>query len=257
MESMLIAVTDLVALLSPSRIEALADRVRGSMPAEIERSLHQLVTTPAAHRALDRLLTSWDQAVISGDVLAGILVGAAYARQQALRESSVELVWTGPTTPFVATRRTEQVLLDLIHHAQFDVFLVSFVAYDVSTVIDALNAASARGVELRFLLETSTSQGGSLSVDPIAMMRSCVPSAALYAWTDRPVPFTEGRVHAKVAVADGTTAFLTSANLTGNALEKNMEAGVVVSGGHVPTGLRAHLHALINSKVIRQVEQAL
>lgn len=253
MESMLIAATDLVALLSPSRIEALADRVRGSMPAATDRSLHQLVTTPAACVALDRLLATWEQTAISGDVLADILVGAAYARQQAQRESSVELVWTGPTTPFVATRRTEQVLLDLIRHAQRDLFLVSFVAYDVSSVVDALNAAAARSIEIRILLETSTSHGGSLSVDPITTMRSCVSSAALYVWTDRPAPFTEGRVHAKVAVADGSTAFLTSANLTGHALEKNMEAGVVISGGHVPTGLRSHLHALIETKVVRPV----
>src|SRR5690606_13808728 len=105
MEAMLIAATDLVALLSPSRIEALADRVRGSLSVERDRNLHQLVTTPAARAALDRLIAAWRQTEISGDVLAGILVGAAYARQQAQRESSLELVWTGPTTPFVATRR--------------------------------------------------------------------------------------------------------------------------------------------------------
>ena len=253
MEAMLIAATDLVALLSPSRIEALADRVRGSLSAERDGNLHQLVTTPAARAALDRLIAAWRQTEISGDVLAGILVGAAYARQQTQRESSVELVWTGPTTPFVATRRTEQVLLDLIHRAQTDLFLVSFVAYDVSSVVDALNAAAARGIEVRILLETSASQGGSLSVDPVATMRRCVTSAALYVWTDRPAPFAEGRVHAKVAVADGLKAFLTSANLTGHALEKNMEAGVVISGGHVPTGLRAHLLALIETKVIRKI----
>lgn len=253
MEAILVAATDLVAMLSPSRIEALADRVRGSMPVEREASLHQLVSTPAARAALDRLITAWKQTEISGDVLAGILVGAAYARQQAQRENRVELVWTGPTTPFAATRRTEQVLLDLVGHAQCDLFLVSFVAYDVSSVVDALNAASSRGIDIRILLETSTSHGGSLSIDPIATMRHCVPSAALYVWTDRPAPFAEGRVHAKVAVADGNSAFLTSANLTGHALEKNMEAGVVISGGHVPAGLRAHLHALIETKVIRKI----
>ncbi|MTH36506.1 phospholipase [Paracoccus limosus] len=253
MEAMLIAASDLVALLSPSRIEALADRVRGSMSAERDGNLYQLVTTPTARLALDRLIAAWRQTEIPGDVLAGILVGAAYARQQAQRESSVELVWTGPTTPFVATRRTEQVLLDLIGHAQSDIFLVSFVAYDVATVIDALNAATTRGIDIRILLETSTSHGGSLTIDPIVMMRRCVPSAALYVWTDRPAPFAEGRVHAKVAVADGNSAFLTSANLTGHALEKNMEAGVVISGGHVPAGLRAHLHALIETKVIRKI----
>lgn len=253
MEAILIAATDLVALLSPSRIEALADRVRGSVPAERDWSLHQLATTPAARAALDRLIAAWRQTEISGDVLAGILVGAAFARQQAQRESSVELVWTGPTTPFVATRRTEQVLLDLIGHAQSDLFLVSFVAYDVSSIVDALNAATARGVAIRILLETSTSHGGSLSVDPIATMRRCVPSAALYVWTDRPAPFAEGRVHAKVAVADGNAAFLTSANLTGHALEKNMEAGVVIGGGQIPSGLRAHLQALVDMNIIRQV----
>lgn len=253
MEAILIAATDLVALLSPLRIEALADRIRGSAPAERDGSLHQLATTPAARAALDRLIAAWRQTEISGDVMAGILIGAAFSRQQVQRENSVELVWTGPTTPFVATRRTEQVLLDLIGRAKSDLFLVSFVAYDVSSVVDALKAATARGVVIGMLLETSTSHGGSLPVDPVATMRQCVPSAALYKWTDRPVPFTEGRVHAKVAVADGHEAFLTSANLTRYALEKNMEAGVVISGGQIPYGLRAHLQALADMKIIRQV----
>jgi phosphatidylserine/phosphatidylglycerophosphate/cardiolipin synthase-like enzyme len=202
---------------------------------------------------LNRLLASWKQSAIPGDVLAGILAGAAYARQKALSESRVELVWTGPTTPVVATRRTEQVLLDVIRRAQRDLFLVSFVAYDVPSVVHELNAAIGRNVEIRILLETSTSHGGSLEVDPVATMRSSVPSALPYVWTERSAPFTEGRVHAKVAVADGSVAFLTSANLTGYALEKNMEAGVVISGGHIPTDLRSHLQALIDMKIIRQV----
>jgi phosphatidylserine/phosphatidylglycerophosphate/cardiolipin synthase-like enzyme len=253
MEEMLIAATELVTLLSPSRIEALAHRVRSSVTAERDGSLYQLVTTPIARAALDRLIAAWEQTEVSGDVLGGILVAAAFAREQAQRESSIELVWTGPTTPFVATRRTEQVLLDLIGHAQRDLFLVSFVAYDVSSVVDALNAAAARGINIQILLETSSGHGGSLSIDPIATMLRCVPSANLYVWIDRPAPFAEGRVHAKVAVADGATAFLTSANLTGHALEKNMEAGVVISGGHVPKDLRAHLHALIETKIIRRI----
>lgn len=251
MESILIAASDLVVLLSPSRIDALADRVRGSKPVERDETLHHLVSTPVARAALARLITTWRQTGISGDELAGILVGAAFARQRAQRENSVELVWTGPTTPFVATRRTEQVLLDLIAHAQSDLFLVSFVAYDVSSLIDALNAAATRGVAIRILMETSTSHGGSLSIDPIATMRRCVPLATLFVWTDRPAPFAEGKVHAKVAVADSRAAFLTSANLTGHALEKNMEAGVVISGGKIPADLRSHLQALIDTNVIR------
>ena len=253
MEAVLAAATELVALLSPARIEALADRVRGSTATARDRSLQQLVTTPAARAALDRLLGAWETTAISGDVLAGVLVGAAYARNVTQRDSSVELVWTGPTTPYVPTRRTEQVLLDLIQGARSELFIVSFVAYDVPSVITAINSAIERGVETRILVEASLTQGGSLLVDPVAMMRRCVPSALLYAWTDRPHPFTNGRVHAKVAVADDSSAFLTSANLTGHALEKNMEAGLLVNGGPVPASLRSHLRALIETKVIHQV----
>lgn len=253
MGPLLNAVSELVALLSPSKIEAIASRLRGTMPKERDRRLHLTVGTPAARAALDSFITAWEQSSLPGDVVAGILVGATYTRLQAQRDSNVELVWTGPTTPFVATRRTEQVLLDLIQHAKSELFIVSFVAYDVPSVIMAINAAIDRGVATRILVESSLTHGGSLLVDPVATMRSCVPSALLYIWTDRPHPFTNGRVHAKLAVADERTAFLTSANLTGHALEKNMEAGILVTGGHVPASLRAHLHALIETRVIRSV----
>lgn len=251
MDALLAAATELVALVSPQSVEALAERFKRAERSKPKAKLLQLVSTPAARGALDRLLAEWARTTLSGEVVAGVLVGAAYARRETQRESTIELVWTGPTTPYVATRRTEQVLLDLIRHAKRDLFIVSFVAYDVAAVVAELNAAATRGVQLRMLLETSVSHGGSLSNDPISAMKACVPSAMLYVWTDRPAPFTDGRVHAKVAVADGTTAFLTSANLTGHALEKNMEAGVLIEGGRVPNGLRAHLGALIEIGVVQ------
>jgi phosphatidylserine/phosphatidylglycerophosphate/cardiolipin synthase-like enzyme len=253
MGPLLNAVADLVALLSPTKIDAIASRLRAGSPNDGGKSLHQIVGTSVARAALDSLIAAWEQSELPGDVVAGILIGAAHARSQSRLDGSVELVWTGPTTPYVPTRRTEQVLLDLIQRAKSELFIVSFVAYDVPTVITAINAAIDRGVETRILIEASMAHGGSLLTDPVATMRSCVPSAILYSWTDRPPPFTNGRVHAKVAVADGSTAFLTSANLTGHALEKNMEAGILVTGGHVPSSLQSHLHSLIDTKVISRV----
>jgi phosphatidylserine/phosphatidylglycerophosphate/cardiolipin synthase-like enzyme len=250
MEPLLDAVNELVALLPPSKIEAIASRLREGLPPAREQDLQQVVGTPAARAALASLTGVWQATKSSGEFVAGMLMGAAHARERTLRDCTVELVWTGPTTPFVAPRRTEQVLLDVIEQSKSELFIVSFVAYDVASIIAALNAATSRGVEVRILVEASLTQGGSLLVDPVATMRSAVPSAKLYAWTLRPHPFTNGRVHAKVAVADNTMAFLTSANLTGHALEKNMEAGVLVVGGHVPSRLRDHLHALIETKII-------
>jgi len=78
-----------------------------------------------------------------------------------------------------------------------------------------------------------------------------VPQAQLYAWRDKAEVFSDGRVHAKVAVADGNTCFITSANLTGYAMERNMEAGVLVSGGgHIPRLLDDHLRSLVDTRLI-------
>jgi phosphatidylserine/phosphatidylglycerophosphate/cardiolipin synthase-like enzyme len=182
-----------------------------------------------------------------------MLLGAAEARERVERELSVELVWTGPTTRFVPTRRTEQVLLDLIASANSDLFLVSFVTYDIRSVAIAMNEAVSRGVRVRVLLEASTSHGGTLNVDPAATMRASVPRAEFFTWKERQEPFVDGKVHAKVAVVDAARAFITSANLTGHALEKNMEAGVLVNGGRVPKTLSDHLQALVDVRILERV----
>lgn len=169
---------------------------------------------------------------------------------------SIELVWTGPTTPFVSARRTEQALLQVINAAQSTLFITSFVAYDVSSIVKALNAADAadaRGVQTIMLLESSQDHGGSITMDAIGMMKVLVPSGRLYAWREKDDSFTDGRVHAKVAVADGRTCFITSANLTGFAMERNMEAGLLLSGGRIPRILDDHLRALVTTKVVSPV----
>lgn len=250
MHALLDAVVDLVALVSPSKVRTVASALRGLTSSDEATVANTLADTPAGRAAVARVQAAWAQVHVSGDEVAGMLLGASEARLRVERELSVELVWTGPTTRFVPTRRTDQVLLDLITSARADLFLVSFVAYDVRTVLTAMNHAVSRGVRLRVLLEASTNHGGTLNIDPAATTRASVPTAELYTWKEKPVPFVGGKVHAKVAVVDGARAFITSANLTGHALEKNMEAGVLVNGGPLPKTLCDHLQALIDVGVI-------
>jgi cardiolipin synthase len=244
------AVVDLVALVSPAKVRTIASALRGLARPSPAPNPNTLADTPAARAAVARVVAAWGLVPASGDEVAGMLLGASEARLRIERELSVELVWTGPTTRFVPTRRTEQVLLDLIASATKDFFLVSFIAYDVASVVSALNDAASRGVRLRILLEASASHGGTLNCDPAAMMRTRVPAAQLFSWREKPEPFVDGKVHAKVAVVDGSRAFITSANLTGHALEKNMEAGVLIHGGPVPRTLSDHLQALIDVRTI-------
>jgi len=253
MEELLDAVAAVVSQLPPEKLRAIANRLRGTDLDKAAGALSGVLNSPAAAAVVDRLVVSWRTHAVSPDELASMLLAAGHVFTQAMSRQSIELVWTGPTTPIVSARRTEQALLQVINSAEHTLFITSFVAYDVSTIVKALNAAADRGVAVSMLLELSQEHGGSLDFDVIGKMRTLVSRAQLYAWRDKTALFSEGRVHAKVAVADGKMCFITSANLTGYAMDRNMEAGVLITGGHIPGLLDEHLRALAALNVIEPV----
>jgi phosphatidylserine/phosphatidylglycerophosphate/cardiolipin synthase-like enzyme len=60
-------------------------------------------------------------------------------------------------------------------------------------------------------------------------------------------------MHAKAVVADSHVAFLTSANLTEAALERNMELGVLIRGGMLPVSIERLVDALVISGELQPV----
>lgn len=252
-KDLLDAVSALVCLISPEKIEAIASRIRQTDSSKASSSLSGAVRNPVAAGLVDQLINAWQSTSVTAEELASMLVAASHVFTTAANQQSTELVWTGPTTPFVSARRTEQALLQVINAAEHRLFITSFVAYDVSTIIRALKAACDRGVIISILLELSQDHGGSISFDSLGKMRELVPEAQLLAWYEKVESFSGGRVHAKIAVADGRVCFITSANLTGHAMDKNMEAGVLIFGGHIPEQLDEHLRSLVDTKVISAV----
>lgn len=253
MEKLLDAVATVVCLVSPEKVQAIASRVRRAEVQKAAAALAGVVGTPVASGVIDQLVDAWRATTVSADELALMLLAASHVFTKTAAEQTTELVWTGPTTPFVSTRRTEQALLQVIDAAKSTLFITSFVAYDVSNIVKALNAANERGVLISMLLESSQDHGGSVTIDVLGKMKTLVPSARLYAWQGKVEPFSDGRVHAKVAVADANMCFITSANLTGFAMEKNMEAGVLITGGRIPRLLDDHLRSLVDMKVVSSV----
>jgi cardiolipin synthase len=253
MDKLLDAVAAVVCLVSPEKVQAIAARVRRIGTNKVAHALMNDIGTPFASAVVQQLVGEWSNTTVSADELASMLLAASHVFVKVSREQSTELVWTGPTTPFVSARRTEQALLQVINGASSTLFVTSFVAYDVSSIVKALNAAQDKGVRVSMLLESSQDHGGSINIDVISKMRALVSQAQLYAWRDKSGAFLGGRVHAKVAVADGNTCFITSANLTGHAMERNMEAGILIYGGLIPTLLEDHLQALVHMKIISPV----
>ena len=156
----------------------------------------------------------------------------------------------------IPVRYTEQVLCEVIGVAHSRLFIVSFVAYNVPAIIRALQDAAGRQVQINILLELPIGQGGRVTVDSFKMVKELIPSANLYIWQAESSSTgirAEGAVHAKCAVADGKTAFISSANLSEAAMERNMELGVLVKNGHLPDELHKHLDALVATGIVKRI----
>jgi phosphatidylserine/phosphatidylglycerophosphate/cardiolipin synthase-like enzyme len=244
------AIIELVSDSPPDSTERLATAIRRLSSSENAESLADWPPNARAKTALNDLVAAWRAAPIPAAELAGMLTAASAAHHRAKAEQEIELVWTGPSSKLVATRKTEQALLQVIDASSSRLFITSFVAYDVASIMKALERAVERGVQVSMLLESSDKHGGGVSIDAIARMRVALPSARIYFWRDKGDAFAGGKVHAKVAVCDEDLCFVSSANLTGHAMEKNIEAGVLIRGGQLPKRLHEHLEALVTTKVL-------
>ena len=252
MEKLLEAIIELVSDSPPDKAEQLAEAIRRLSGAQNAASLTSWATNPRAKNRLAKLVAAW-RGNIPPVELAGMLTGASAAYHRAKGEQEIELVWTGPSSQLIATRKTEQALLQVIDAAESRLFITSFVVYDIASIMKALKRAIERGAQVSMLLEASESRGGGVSIDAIAKMKAALPTAKLFSWVDKGDGFAGGKVHAKVAVADENFCFISSANLTGHAMGKNMEAGVLIKGGATPSSLHRHLDALATTHVIVKV----
>jgi phosphatidylserine/phosphatidylglycerophosphate/cardiolipin synthase-like enzyme len=247
---MLNAVAELAQVLHRDRIDFLCTKLAGdTLPTwPVWKSC-----LPAKSHAEDKLKAVHEAALhasVDNEFVKGMLLGASCSAAHANRQQQVELVWTGPGSYAVPTRRTEQVLIELISSASQSLFLTSFVAYRVDSLIAPIKERIAAGVKVSILLERSQESGGALDFDSLSLLRSQLSGAQFYSWSPHEVEFEGGVVHAKVAVCDKKKAFITSANLTDRAMNQNMEAGFFVTGGEVPVQLEEHLDALVATGIL-------
>jgi cardiolipin synthase A/B len=194
-------------------------------------------------------LMSWKALGASIDVCAAI-----YPDWQ--RRQRIELLWTGPTPASqIPARRIDQVLYDLIDSAKREIWLVTFAAHKISRLTDGLARALNRGVNVRLILEFEETSQGQLSMDALNAFPDVVcQHAQIYYWPldkrERNAYGKPGKLHAKVAVIDDQVV-LSSANLTDDAFNRNLELGILVSSDEFLQLLREYLGSLCVDGTLR------
>lgn len=226
--------TRLSRSLPPLDVERLAEAVR--VPGGLSK-----LRTEAGERVRTACLslqaTRLDEAECH--LVAGVLLGSLQPNPAA---ATVETVWTGPPSGNHTTRLTSAVVVDLIGSATTSVLLVGFAVHNEPSVTAALTQARARGVGVRLVLER-TADNPRYN----ATYETPFPGvdAERLCWPSPPRP-DGAALHAKILVIDDNTALVGSANITGAALGKNLECGLLVRGGPAPHNIRRHVQGLVD-----------
>ncbi|HWQ22574.1 MAG TPA: DISARM system phospholipase D-like protein DrmC [Gaiellaceae bacterium] len=255
-ESLVAAIGEAVSALPDGALDALERAFGAGAPAS---AVVEAVPTDAYRERARALVRAQEEAGVGGPAIA-LAIAAARERERVARAERISIVWTGPDTPVVPVRRTDQALLELVGAATERLIVVSFAVYKVPEVASALVAAAGRGCEVAIVLESEAESGGRVTYEMSEALGSAVAEhAALYTWPlDQRPDVGAGKrasLHAKCAVADGERLLVSSANLTEYAFTKNMELGLLVEDGEVPRRVQAHLEALIAGRVLRPLRR--
>jgi phosphatidylserine/phosphatidylglycerophosphate/cardiolipin synthase-like enzyme len=246
--------------LSAIAQELAPETVRG-VSATIERSdgpedLANFIAAGPRQRVLvERLVDLWRAAPeVQPYCLALALEAAGRTARQVSSRQTIELAWTGPSTAVVPVRRIDQALYELVAGATRELVVVSYAVFNVPQLVDGINAAAGRGVDILLILEFEGAEGEQ-TYDPLAALHGLTREAHVYYWpyAKRPSAGSEGRrgfIHVKAAVADEDAAMISSANLTAYGLGANMELGLIVRGDDIPRRIARHFRQLVQEGVL-------
>lgn len=174
--------------------------------------------------------------------IAGWLDGVAAAVDVVQSRQQVDIVWTGPDSDVDTVRLTAQVVVDLISAARRTVLLCSFATTAEARIREAIAEAVARGVDVTALYERRVDNPAYTSVtdafSDLGVRRLGWPA------NRRPAG---AALHPEFLVIDDHTALVGSANLTGRALDVNLECGVLLRGGPGAAAVSGHIWSLVRA----------
>lgn len=265
------AVKELTLNLPLTTATAVAEVLTTSPPDTPQKKLRILLYNvfynQTRYHQIDNLLACMAQSGVQPTVVAYAILAAAEMNNYHRHRQTIDLLWTGPETTVIPMRRNDQALLDVIDAARQTLYLVSFAIYNIEGIQAAIGRALNRGVQVHVFMEfphpdPDTNQLGYNTVQAFGL--DLALRCYLYEWDMEKRPYKSiwdthtqttkkkyATLHAKLAVADDTQLFVSSANLTEYAMLHNVEMGILIKGGEEPSLVRKHLKVLVDDGEFR------
>lgn len=252
----------------PKRLLTLPPHVRKRLAEALESGLVAPPYSDTALRAagLGEHATDAAEAL---DALARVgVIGRGAAVWLALADEATspsrlpDLVWSGPEVIGLHARDTRRVYEELLGSAERSIWAATYAFFDgpkaFATISDRMDSTPALDVTL--LLNIERKYGDTSSADSLVCRFADRFWGEEWPGERRPCVYYDPRalelpragvLHAKAVVKDDKAVFITSANLTEAALDRNIELGLLVRDPALAGTVVMHFRGLIESGLLK------
>jgi phosphatidylserine/phosphatidylglycerophosphate/cardiolipin synthase-like enzyme len=255
-------------------IDALLDvpsHVRSRLASALETGLLGPPYTPTSLRAVIGGMESWESTI--PDALAeldrlGISGRAAAAwirtiEEVAARTPRPDLVWSGPEVPGLHARDTRRVYEELLGSATHTVWASTYAFFDGPKAFEILGRRmdACAGLRVNLLLNIQRNRGDAASAEHLVRAFAHRFWSTDWPGKSRPSVYYDPRalapeaptgvLHAKAVVVDDEVTFITSANLTEAAFDRNIELGLLIRDRPLALSVANHFQRLIEEGLLR------
>lgn len=176
-----------------------------------------------------------------------------------------DIVWSGPEVAGMHARDTRQVYHELLSSAESSVWVSTYAFFDGPKAFEVLakRMDSHSALSATLLLNIQRSKGDTSAPNEIVRRFADRFWSKDWPGSSRPRVFYDPRalevgtggsvLHAKAVVVDNETAFITSANLTEAALDRNIELGLLVRDRQVAMTVAGHFQVLIDQQLLKML----
>ncbi|MEO7718435.1 MAG: DISARM system phospholipase D-like protein DrmC [Capsulimonas sp.] len=174
-----------------------------------------------------------------------------------------DVVWSGPFVPGLHARETRWVYEELLSSAKYSIWASTYAFFDGPKAFEimARTLDANPGLSVRLLLNIQRRRGDTSTPDEVVRRFAehfwnvdwpGVRCPTVY-FDPRSLEQTgpTGVLHAKAVVIDNETTFITSANLTEAALDRNVELGVLLRDRSFSLTVAGYFQALIDKGMLR------
>lgn len=198
-------------------------------------------------------------------------VAAAWIRsveEAGSRTPIPDLVWSGPEVPGLHARDTRRVFEELLSSAERSIWACTYAYFDGPRAFEVLAKRMDAVPELSviLLLNIQRKRGDTTAADELVRRFADRFWGTDWPGSSRPRVYFDPRaleregpggvLHAKAVVADDEAVFVTSANLTEAALDRNIEIGLLVRDRALAASVSTHFRTLIERGLLQPLPMA-